>query len=68
MDEVKDRWKMGPNAYAAEPQGDLDAPAWPKTPQDLVLSRSFLSVNPQEPNYLRIAADGPLATGGAGGG
>jgi len=68
-DLVKDHWDIGPNAYQAEPKKAPESPdsSWPTGPRDVILAEQFLSVEPKDADYLRIAANGPLATGGAGG-
>jgi tetratricopeptide (TPR) repeat protein len=62
-------WKIGHNCFgAAEFQEIPDGWAWfPKQPTDLIVAGPFLSDDPSQADYLRIAADGKLATGGVGG-
>jgi serine/threonine protein kinase/tetratricopeptide (TPR) repeat protein len=68
-DLVKGHWDIGPNAYQAEPKKAPGSPdnSWPTGPHDVILAEQFLSVEPEDTGYLRIAANGPLATGGTGG-
>ncbi|HTU21870.1 MAG TPA: protein kinase [Gemmataceae bacterium] len=53
------RWQIDHNCY-------LRRGALPKAPGDVVDEPRFLSLDPSQPDYLRIAADGPAAKGGAG--
>lgn len=66
---VKDRFEIGPNVYHAAPKKTAGSPfeSWPISSRDLILAKQFLSDELNNADYLRIAADGPLATGGAGG-
>ncbi len=64
---VKERWNIGPNVYLTEPKPSTQYESWPTGPRDLILTEQFLSDEPNSADYLRIAADGPLAAGGAGG-
>lgn len=64
---VEKFWQVGHNAYAAEPKPWAEAPAFPSRGNDLIEPQPFLSDDPASPDFLRIPADSPLATGGAGG-
>lgn len=59
-------WQVSHNAYFGEPTSDRNFPA---QPTDLVLPETPLpyNANPNDSEYLRIKADGPLAKSGAGG-
>jgi ribosomal protein S27E len=58
-DSVKN-WQLDHNCYIR--RGSL-----PKASSDVVEEPPFLSLDPSHPDFLRIAADGPAAKGGAGG-
>ena len=67
---VKDSWQLGHNCFLNEPKGIGDpagVDALPKQATDLIRKEPFLSIDPKHPDYLRIAADSPIATGGVGG-
>lgn len=66
---VKEDWQVSHNCYLSEPTGIANGPihdALPRQTADFVLKEPFLATDPKHANYLRIAADGRLATGGAG--
>jgi hypothetical protein len=73
MKMVTDSWRIGPNTYSVAPKDRKLSPtgpdgvSWAKAEKDSIVDMPFLSLDPEDANYLRIAADGPLATGGAGG-
>jgi hypothetical protein len=60
-----DAWQVGHNAYLADPQPWRDSPAFPIQASDRVLAKPFLSEDEKAGGFLRVAADSPLATGGA---
>ena len=62
-------WQVDHNGYPRAPErGEPPLVRFPAQPTDVLVSETkFLSTNPADPNYLRIPADSPLATGGAGG-
>jgi WD40 repeat protein len=63
---VSDFWQVGQNCYPTAPEAS--PVRFPRQPTDLLMPDvKFLSTNPADPNYFRIPADSPLATGGAGG-
>jgi hypothetical protein len=62
---VKSSWKLGHNCYLSEPTGIPDA--IPRQPTDLITQKQFVSVDPKNSDFFRIASDSPLATAGAGG-
>jgi hypothetical protein len=69
VDVVSNNWQVGQNCYPTAPEPGGPSPVrFPRQPTDLLVPDvKFLSTNPEDPNYLRIPADSPLATGGAGG-
>ncbi|HTU23360.1 MAG TPA: protein kinase, partial [Gemmataceae bacterium] len=58
-DSIKN-WQLDHNCY-------IRGGSLPKASSDVVEEPPFLSLDPSHPDYLRIAADGPAAKGGAGG-
>jgi hypothetical protein len=60
-------WQVGHNAYVAQPKPWRESPALPPGPSDKIVAKPFLSDDQTSGNFLHIAADSPLATGGAGG-
>jgi len=71
-DEVVRDWHVGFNCYLRELAPD-DWPDWPKEqlvprfPNDILATPRFVSKVAGEPDYLRPAADDPIAHAGAGG-
>ncbi len=62
---ARQKWKIGHNCYRINPAAGADLP---RHESDLVRQEPFLSDDRNERSrFLRIAADSPLATGGAGG-
>jgi tetratricopeptide (TPR) repeat protein len=69
---IKDAWQVGHNGFRDKPPEPADRPSgmyhWPLGKLDQIRDALFLSDTRGElTKYLRIAADSPLATGGAGG-
>jgi hypothetical protein len=66
--QVRSTWQVGHNCYETEPGsiGNADA-AFPRQPTDVKLKVQFLSADPKNIDYFRIAAESPLATKGVGG-
>lgn len=65
---VAGAWRLGHNCFSVEPRSVPDHfPALPRQATDVVLAGQFVSVDRQDPQYLRMAADSPLRTAGAGG-
>jgi hypothetical protein len=60
-------WTMDHNAYPDLLAGALEVDVLPRPPGDLAVLPRFLTKVPQEADYLRVAADDPAATAGAGG-
>ncbi|HVX13044.1 MAG TPA: protein kinase [Pirellulales bacterium] len=60
LPEISKNWLQDHNAYTRRG-------AFAKSPSDVTSDPGFLSRDPAERDYARIPADGPLATGGAGG-
>ena len=69
VDAVSNTWQVGQNCYPTAPEAGGPSPIrFPRQPTDLLVPEvKFLSTNPNDTNYLRIPADSPLSTGGAGG-
>lgn len=67
LNAVKDSWKVSHNCYLGEPGGAGESMSFPRQTGDFVNPQPFLSRDPKDENYLRIAADSPLATKGLGG-
>lgn len=65
---AKGSWQVGHNCYQDEPRHFDELREYPRDLKtDLLLPAPLLSMDPKEPGFLRIAADSPLATAGAGG-
>ena len=63
--EATKHWQVGHNCFSTPPpKSDKTIPLHAK---DVVKLTPFLSFDPKHADYLRTAADGPLATGGGGG-
>jgi len=66
---AQSHWRVDHNAYPdlspAEPWREENQV--PRSPTDVPMTPQFLSKDPANPDYLRISADSPLATAGAGG-
>ncbi|HQU46761.1 MAG TPA: protein kinase, partial [Pirellulales bacterium] len=63
-------WRVDHNAYpvaSATSWIDKEGGLILRSPADVPMTPRFLSKDPASPDYLRISADGPLATAGAGG-
>lgn len=58
--EMAKNWQRDHNSY-------LRRPLFAKLPTDVTADPAYLSTEPADRDYLRFPADGPLATGGAGG-
>ncbi|HEX7379048.1 MAG TPA: hypothetical protein VF278_18140, partial [Pirellulales bacterium] len=58
--EMAKNWRRDHNSY-------LRRSLFAKSPTDVTVDPAYLSLDPADRNYLRIPADGPQATGGAGG-
>ena len=63
--EAMKHWHVGYNCYLTQPP--KSNATIPLQSNDVVTRNPFLSSDPTHADYLRIAADGPLATGGVGG-
>lgn len=61
-----EHWRVGHNVYAREP-GGTEVASLELTKRDRVVEQPFLTLDPAKRDYLRIAAEGPLAASGAGG-
>jgi WD40 repeat protein len=60
-------WQIGHNAYLSQPKPYGESPAFPLQASDIIAPKPFLSDDQASADFLRIPADGPLATGGVGG-
>lgn len=60
-------WHVGHNVYAAEPKPWGDGRAFPRQDTDRIAPKPFLSDDQAAADFLHIAANSPLASGGAGG-
>ncbi len=60
LPEVVKTWHVDHNGYTLPG-------AYPSAPTDSVAKPDMLSLDPANPNYLRLPAESPLAKGGAGG-
>ncbi len=58
----KTKWQVQQNCFLAEPVSRVEA--MPRLPNNLVAPNAFLSLDPRHADYLRIDANGPLATSG----
>jgi hypothetical protein len=67
LESVREAWRVDHNCYLAQPQPINELVAYPSSDSDLIERRQFLSIDWREGDFLRIAADGPLAKSGAGG-
>lgn len=67
LNEVRDFWQVSHNCHKFDPGGIGGWAAFPRQAKDLIEVAPFLSADPKNANYPRIAADGRLATSGVGG-
>lgn len=65
--QIARRWNIDHNAYPAVRAGISPEHVLTRPQGDIAVLPRFLSKVPQEADYLRIPADDPLATAGAGG-
>jgi serine/threonine protein kinase/tetratricopeptide (TPR) repeat protein len=68
LDIISKLWTVGNNCYSTTPKSlPTNFPALPQSSSDFVTAAQFLSADLNNPHYLRIAPESPLATSGAGG-
>jgi len=67
VDIAAKSWRASHNGYAAEARPNTTEPPFPRMPTDVVSLPRFLSDEPQDAHFARLAVDDPHGKGGAGG-